>query len=192
LVALLPLLALCLAIPAQSDPIAYTITFTATYGSGPKPTAGSFDYDSTLETFSDFDVVLDGTTFDMTAEANDPAENNLYAIQGDPPCIGSLTGAESTFIVMTDCSAALWNFVTEGVGPGAFEFYDYGTEGTWIIATDPNCSNNCLANNGGQFVVSAAQVATPEPGTITLMLGGLGGWLIRKRKAHRPPPPKIC
>jgi len=164
-------LALFGAMPAHSS-TTYTIAFTATVG--PTPTSGSFTYDSTLTTFTAFQVVWAGTTtFDLKALANNPT------ITGTPPCIGGSTGAAATFLVMTACANGQWDYVTESIGPGAFDFFDYGTGGNYSIATDPNCSNNCLANQAGNYVATA----TPEPGTSALMLIGLG-WLMRKRIAH--------
>jgi hypothetical protein len=64
--------ACCLsAVPAFSVPIHYEISFTG----GPTiPTSGSFDYDPAIPTFSNFVVISQGITFDLTAEANSPSE----------------------------------------------------------------------------------------------------------------------
>ncbi|HEV1287499.1 MAG TPA: PEP-CTERM sorting domain-containing protein [Bryobacteraceae bacterium] len=170
------LLALVGAIPARSSAVYYTIDFTATYGGTTVPDSGSFYYDSAVPAFTDFWVVWQGTTFDLTSLADAPT------ILGAPPCIGGNTGAAATFLVMTACPTASWNYVTESFGPGAFEFIDYQGDGSagnnFYIATDPNCSNNCVANQGGTFVSAA-----PEPGTTALMLIGFG-WLLRKRIAQ--------
>ena len=47
----------------------YNITFT---GGSPNPTMGSFTYDSTNPQFSNYTVIWDGITFDLTSSANSP------------------------------------------------------------------------------------------------------------------------
>lgn len=64
-IAVISLFALVGVLPALADPIQYTIDFTLTQGS-PLPTSGSFIYDSSTSTFTSFDVVWDGDTFDLT------------------------------------------------------------------------------------------------------------------------------
>ena len=63
------------AITAAAGPITYAIDFTT--ASGIAPTSGAFTYDSSSPVgsqFSNFTVVWDTFTFDMTAQANSPVE----------------------------------------------------------------------------------------------------------------------
>jgi hypothetical protein len=53
---------------AFAGPINYVINFTTTHGS-PTPT-GSFSYNGGTATFTNFDVVWAGITFDLTSDAN--------------------------------------------------------------------------------------------------------------------------
>jgi hypothetical protein len=54
---------------AVAGPVQYTIDFTLTSGS-PMPSSGSFIYNSLTSTFTSFNVVWDGDTFDLTSAAN--------------------------------------------------------------------------------------------------------------------------
>src|SRR5579863_7894850 len=71
---------LLLAAPAaDASPLSYDIDFTAFNFMGPPPTSGSFTYDASAaigSQFSDFTVVWDGLTFDLTAAANNPYADN--------------------------------------------------------------------------------------------------------------------
>jgi len=85
----------------------YDINFT---GNGILPTAGSFTYDSTTPSFSDFMVTWDGTTFNLTASAN------LPLITPTVSCI-SATGAAASFALLDGaCNPAPPNYTTQWFG----------------------------------------------------------------------------
>jgi hypothetical protein len=89
-----------LGVPAAGANIDYEINFS---GSGLLPTSGSFAYDSTTSMFSDFTVVWDGFTFDLTSPAN--LANGGDA--GFPACIDGLTGGAGTFAMLSgNCDGA--------------------------------------------------------------------------------------
>jgi hypothetical protein len=82
---------------AHADVTEYTINFT---GGSPNPTSGSFDFDNNpadLTPFSDFTVVWEGLTFDLTSAANSAF------VYGVPPCI-SAAGAQAAFQLLTVCA----------------------------------------------------------------------------------------
>jgi len=64
----------CSFAPSSMAATTYDITFSTAYG--PAPTSGSFTYDSTSHTFSNFDVVFGGATYDLTSAANTPSINH--------------------------------------------------------------------------------------------------------------------
>jgi len=95
------------------------------------PTSGSFTYDSTADTFSDFDVTWNGVTYDLTASANSPGAGS----GGVPSCIGSLTGAAASFALLDGaCASPGPSFSTQWAGdPGpSSNFLFYTTNGTKI------------------------------------------------------------
>ena len=63
--------------PALATPTQYDIAFS---GGSPTPT-GSFLYDPTVPTFSDFIVTWNGLTFDLTGAANTPVFNPGTTLQ---------------------------------------------------------------------------------------------------------------
>jgi hypothetical protein len=78
--------------------ITYDINFT---GTGLLPTAGSFTYDSTVPSFSDFTVTWAGVVLNFTAAANAPT-----LTPPDPTCLGAATGAAATFDLLSgDCDS---------------------------------------------------------------------------------------
>src|ERR1035438_3957196 len=60
---------------ATAGTITYNINFTTTGGLA--PLSGTFTYDLTLNTFTNFLVTWDGTTFDLRSEANSPGINTF-------------------------------------------------------------------------------------------------------------------
>jgi hypothetical protein len=152
---------------ARADIITdYTITFT---GASPSLTpAGSFTYDSTVLSFSNFLVVWDGITFDLTSAANNPVTKGTL-----PTCLTSASGATATFSLLTDCASdpnAAWSAI--GSTPEFFIFdtppVATGVISVRTIASQPPTSDAAA----GTFEVSA--ITTPEPGTSSLMLIGIG------------------
>ncbi len=73
---------------AAASPITYNINFTLTSGSV-LPTSGGFVYDSALSSpFSNFNIIWNGRTYDLTASANAPARS------------GSCGSGDTTFDLM--------------------------------------------------------------------------------------------
>jgi hypothetical protein len=70
----------------------YTINFTTTFG--PAPTSGSFTYDSTTPGFTNFLVVWNGVTFDLTSSANSP-------LVGATGCAGEAPTPAYAFSLLT-------------------------------------------------------------------------------------------
>lgn len=68
---------------ALASPIKYAINFTVKEGASPQ--AATFTYDAATQTFSDFQVIWDSATFDLTTSANAPN------IVGTVPCLHGLT-----------------------------------------------------------------------------------------------------
>ncbi len=151
----------------MADPIVYDINFTTNYGDA--PTSGSFSYDPTTETFSDFIVVWDSVTFDLTSSANSPYTN-------DELCMGNLSGGAAGFTILdgADTCGAQWYIHTPD--PIFFSFED--DLGNGVIGTAPN-TLGLTGRSGGVFSISAA--AAPEPDTDAMMaLGLVAAWAARR------------
>jgi hypothetical protein len=93
------LLAFIGALPAYSQTAHYAIEFTSTSTGAPTAT-GSFDYDNTTSLFSNFTVVWDSITYDLTDDANAPSTTTPLF------CTGGYTGAAASFYFLTQCSTA--------------------------------------------------------------------------------------
>lgn len=66
------------AVQVHASPVLYDIDFTSFFNPNP-PISGSFDYDASAPVgsqFSDFTVIWEGFTFDLTAAANNPVSRN--------------------------------------------------------------------------------------------------------------------
>lgn len=167
--AVLSVLILFGAVPAATAD--YQFQFTTTVlneelvnPSTPLPAiSGFFNYDSSLteNPFSDFTVVFEGFTFDLTASANSPLEN------GSLSCLGGNTGPEAAFLLLT------------GGLPGCGEGDDWlELDQTFIFFPDEEpilfgvqTSDCCFTDQaGGTFTTAFA----PEPRTLVLTLAGLG------------------
>ncbi len=132
------LISVCGAPAAFAETITtYDITFS---GTGLNPTAGSFTYDSTNPSFSDFTVTWDGILFNLTAAANAPS-----ITAPEPACLGGATGAAATFDLLSgDCDSppadndTLWSAnqneygAYEGFG---FASYNYDTGSGFFVDT---------------------------------------------------------
>jgi hypothetical protein len=135
----------------------YNITFT---GGSPNPTMGSFKYDSTNPQFSNFTVIWDGITFDLTSSANSPTS---FGTQ----CNGLGSGANASFGFLSGSKACaptphqgisrywyadgeIFQFL-EVISTGGFYIYAgsatpkaASTTGTWTIAAVPEPSSVIL------------------------------------------------
>lgn len=96
----IPLLLALGAVPAGATSVYYTIDFTLTQAS-PLPTSGSFYYDASTSTFTSFEVLWDGESFDFTASAN----TSLFYVTTDPCYSGAANGAQDIFLLLTSCSS---------------------------------------------------------------------------------------
>ena len=88
---------------AYAEGINYTVVFSSVYmgpatakqsgNNAPLPSSGSFTFDPTTQTFSNFIVDWDGAIVDLTSGANAPA-----ILKGTlPPDVTPGTGGEETF-----------------------------------------------------------------------------------------------
>jgi hypothetical protein len=160
------LIAACAAPVAFGDvDTTYDITFT---GPGTLPASGSFTYDSTNPSFSDFTVTYEGYLYDLTAEANAPT------FSGTLPCVGS--GAAATFALLSGaCAPPL--FSPEWIGendPSAnyFEFFEQTTEEipSEISITDSESPvGGTDSPSNGEFIISDV----PEPTSLVFLLTAL-------------------
>lgn len=162
----LPAFILCAGIIA---PYAYadsiengTINFSVATGS-PAPT-GSFILDTTTDTFESFNVEWDGQAWSASPLTLSSTDLNSFLSGGtwcaagpanDSPCLGS--------------------------GAIVFFFAD-GAEG--VFADAPYTFANFFSAATGTYSITETSAATPEPGTATLALTGLGsvGLLIAMRR----------
>jgi hypothetical protein len=166
----------------------YTINFTPLFGT--LPTSGSFDYDSSTSTFTNFSVVSDGFSFDLTGVANSPL------IVGTVPCLGGATGGAATFALMTTPCAPQtpnWLFYDASEISVGFRFAT-GSDPDYRIDTG-SVTDYIKIDVGAPQVYSAAfphfaqgefttSGSVPEPGSILLTLAGLG-FVVRRRIANR-------
>jgi hypothetical protein len=158
---------------AQAAPILFDIHFTNTVGS--ITPSGSFTYDSTTQTFSNFVVDFDGLSFDFTTSANAPASFGL--------CGGSISG----FGIMsgsTGCATnQVWNFLGDTsidflsglffASPAPFMADTANLNVGEAIEVFPATALGFDGDDGGTFTISAA--STPEPSIWAMMLLGFVG-----------------
>ncbi len=157
----------CCAPAALADVITtYDINFTTS--SGDAPSAGSFTYDSTTPSFSDFTVTWEGLLFTLTGSANDPG------ILGTVPCLGGQTGAAASFALLS----------------GACNPPDPDFQTAWQVPPDPTTltpdfqfvSTNLVSASVGIVDLSASQF---PPGSEL----SSGGWTITEVSSNAVPEP---
>jgi len=158
----------------------YTITFTCS--SNPScilPTSGTFSYDAGTQTFTtDVFVVWDGTTFDIS-----PA--SLYENPSPFPtstCFGSATGAALVFELLATCGPASSGSNWVGnTNPVVFTFQNYGPNSSYILSISESQSGE-LAGAYSTGTWTVADVTTPEPSAVVLLLTVIGLLLAAMRK----------
>jgi len=185
------------AVSLQAAPILYNINFT---GGTPPATSGSFTYDASQPTgsqFSNFIVVWEGDTFDLTGEANHPM------VDGSG-CAASPTSATyfAALSGTSECganSALNWNGMVDPiVGPPTLDTFVIcdatqteqvgciGGNGDYLYdGTDTTSAQTSYVSTAGKLTISAATVATPEPSTAYLILPSLVAlaFVARRRNA---------
>jgi hypothetical protein len=167
------LLLIAVSLPVHASPVNYTINFTT--GFGPAPTSGSFTYDSSTGTFSDFVVVWDGYSFNLTSSAN-------ATFLGSSGCTGEASTGAYSFELLSQtltCPSGPDYFWAgqPRVGPTQAFLFDaevsgsaYDQIGTYLPATGKTDSS------GGGWTISA--VITPEPSELLLLGCGLLGLML--------------
>jgi hypothetical protein len=190
------LLPLAFALPAKADVLTtYDISFT---GSSPLPTSGSFTYDSTNPNFSNFTVVWDGISFDLTASANNPA-----SYFGAPACSNGNTGAAAAFALLTTCNSTGTAYWSGELNPGvdSFQFggptlhncqYGLSCESFTAALNASSSPENQSAAVGG-FSIEAVvppTAATPEPKSFILLSSAILLGLIGLRRRSLFPNPQ--
>jgi hypothetical protein len=153
ILAFVAIAAICAPAAHTGTKTTYNITFT---GGSPNPTMGSFTYDSTNPQFSNFTVLWDGITFDLTSSANSPTFC-------DPGCKEVESGAKYAFRFLSgptrckpapgmECSSK-WTSLNQvfsfmaTLGPGSvfviisgpipLQNHAGSATGTWTIAAVP-------------------------------------------------------
>jgi hypothetical protein len=168
------------AISLSANPITYTIDFTGETSSSLLPTSGSFLFDSSDSTFSNFDVQWDGGVFDFTSLANDPG----FPPGGDAgTCLSGLSGSAAffAFIANTTGCNPLWSAepAMASFPDSAFDFV--GNSGGLDLVTEVQQSFAATGSGNGTFRV----VATPEPSTMVLSVLALA-LIVARRSTKRP------
>ena len=154
-----------IAIPAHADVITtYDINFS---GGAPNPTSGSFTYDSTSPAFTNFLVIDNGITYDLTASANAPF------VGGGTGCAGEASTPAYGFAIISEslsgCSATptyVWY-----IGSGTtftFDGFDSGAQGDSIFSVPTGSTGGTPS---AAWTITAV-AAIPEVSSFTLTLIG--------------------
>lgn len=181
----------CSGAAAKAEATLYDVAFTNTVGST-TPT-GSFTYDPTAQTFSNFIVNFGSQVLDFTSSANSTFSDNA--------CFGAQTNGAGGFAVMsgtTPCRTnQVWSFFSSGSRfvNALFGSADQFTNDTSTLDVSVGMSTFGLGappyNDGGTFAITPASPTVHETSTLALMGAALAGlFLLRSRaKPARPPNP---
>jgi hypothetical protein len=167
----------------NAAPILYDLNFS---GGTPNPISGSFTYDAGpgvgTPIFSNFVVTWQGITFDVTSAANSPTVFAQCAGLGSP---------ETTFALLTSptiCSGPnnhVWgvaNANSSGQNDASMLRFGLFASGIQVFSFAPNPL--FLGSTIGNFDVTTA---TPEPGSMILLLAGAIALLACKQGWRHPP-----
>ena len=167
---------------ATAGSIQYNLIFS---GGSPTPTSGSFTYNTTTASFTQFDVVFDGRDFNLIPSANSPVTHNYQicpVITNAAGFFGVLTGGGS-------CGGSplvdTWAVYPPNPAGGTFNTSfniglftsttnaGYGIGGNW-----PD-TGYVHSYTSGTF---SLQQATPEPSSVILVLSSSVLFLFQKRR----------
>jgi PEP-CTERM motif len=151
---------------ARAD--SYTIDFTL-LGGNLAPTSGAFDYDPATNQFTNFTVVWDGFTFDLTSSAN-----TVTLTGGSPSCVSAFSGPQAVLAMLTTCAASqpiIWS-AGDFLGYESFDMNDVGNGIQEADVSDGflNSQSDGLSGYGGAV---ASPIATPEPSSMALLCAGV-------------------
>jgi hypothetical protein len=181
-------LALCVSALFSTSALAdtYQIDFAPVPGDL-SPTSGSFTYSG--GTFTNFDVVWDNITFDLTSAANDAT---------GPLC--STTGSAETFLLLTRPSTCLPAEFGVWIGHNDFQdtrTYTFGFYAstppalTPVITSQvqsvfPGVGCGCFAD-GSWTLTDLSPSAVPEPESLTAMLTAIAvmGFVVVYKRRRR-------
>jgi hypothetical protein len=160
---LLSIAAAALCLPAVKAGTLYTINFS---GGSPNPTSGSFTYDPSTG-FSNFTVVWEGSTIDLTASANAPA------ISGTG-CGGEASTPAYAFAIMSQAVTGCPTAPTYGwlgvLRPSASEdFFEFDVLSFTGLTTGEDsiitsfAGPSELTDTHGPWTITAVTTAAPEP-----------------------------
>jgi len=168
--------------PANADTVTtYTINFTTTRG-GPAPVSGSFTYDSTVQSFSNFLVTWNNTAFDLTASANAPNTTQNIGCGGAPtPQYGFIMMSQTASCLVGLQYGYVWSAnVSNGLAT-SFGFSIGRSDGvadnisSTILFSTPNGQPDAFAEGGWT-------IQAPEPPSILLLAIGCVGLFGARRK----------
>ena len=181
---------LSVAAAVHAAPVTYNINFT---GVGTLPTSGSFTYDAANPVFTNFIVVWQGISFNLTAGANvafaagacntpgTPAED-AFSFLSNPVCgSGAFQSGWQAFPVL---ATYVFSFNRFDLQFGATD---------WVSVETGTSGPAGLQGANGAFSIAAV----PEPATLPMVLAG-GAWLAWRRRrpgndcrSHPLPPQRL-
>lgn len=158
--------------------ITYDINFTCdpTTPSCLLPTSGTFTYNTTTDSFTNFVVDWDGHTSNLASAAN-AGPSSI----GSNPCLDGKTGGAASYLLMTDCPFALYEPWLANTG-GAFAFSASVNVNNY---TSIRAAISGLPNGAPQAYGDFTLTETPEPSAYILTLTMIGFILLTMRKTKR-------
>ena len=167
----------------HAAPIHYDIAFT---GGPPALTSGSFDYDPAIPQFSNFIVVWNGITLNLTDEANLGQEiggGNVFTTScglSEGPALSFAVMSHAACVVSQATGGYSW-FVSQSSSDTDFGFTAAAAGSSSVRITDSVSGFNDRPRAGsGDFTIEAV---IPEPTSVALLglsVAGLG-WSRRKK-----------